>query len=172
MVYQDIFMKVLKNTVVSLSYTMRLNNSTGEVIEDMTEAHPFIFLFTEGALLPKFEKQIQDLQSGDQFEFVVSPEEAYGEYDDESVVRLPKTMFEVNGKFDYKGVKEGEWIPLKTEDGNLVEAEVLAIDDEFVEVDFNHELAGATLYFAGEVLGIRPASKQEISQGFSVEEEE
>lgn len=165
-------MKVTKNTVVSLSYIMRLDSNQGEIMEEVEPSDPFIFLFTEGSLLPRFEEEIAGLEPGEKFDFTVSPEEAYGEYQEESVVKLPKEIFTVNGKFDEAGVYEGAWVPLKTEDGQSVEAEVIEISKDHVTVDFNHELAGAVLNFQGEVLGVRMASKQEVDQGFSVEEEE
>lgn len=165
-------MKVTKNTVVSLTYEMRLENNEGELIENVKESNPFIFLFTQGALLPEFEKHVSGLEVGDKFDFTVTPEQAYGAYDEDSVVSLPKDMFYVNGKFDEEGVKIGEWIPLRTEEGDPLEAEVVAIGEDTVSVDFNHELAGETLHFNGEVLGVRMASKQEVEQGYSVEEEE
>lgn len=165
-------MKVTRNTVVSLSYVMRSDSNQGEIIEEVEPSDPFIFLFTEGSLLPRFEEEISGLEPGAKFDFTVSPAEAYGEYQEESVVKLPKEVFSVNGKFDEEGVYEGAWVPLKTEDGESVEAEVIEISKDEVTVDFNHELAGAVLNFQGEVLGVRMASKQEVDQGFSVEEEE
>jgi FKBP-type peptidyl-prolyl cis-trans isomerase SlyD len=165
-------MKVNKNTVVSLSYIMRLDDAEGEIMESIEDSNPFIFLFTEEALLPRFEKEIEGLEVGAKFDFTVSPEEAYGVYAEDSVVELPKEIFHIDGRFDEEGVKEGVWVPLTTEDGQSVEAEVTEVGTDTVTVDFNHELAGATLNFQGEVLAVRMASKQEVDQGFSTEEEE
>lgn len=165
-------MKISKNTVVSLSYTMRLDDNNGEIMEDVEASDPFIFLFTDESLLPRFEQEIDGLEVGATFDFTVKPEEAYGVYEEESVVKLPKDIFMIDGRFDAEGVKEGVWVPLSTEDGQSVEAEVIEVGSDTVTVDFNHELAGATLNFQGEVLGVRMASKQEIDQGFSIEEEE
>ena len=40
--------------------------------------------------------------------------------------------------------------------------EILSISPEAVKVDFNHPLAGESLYFKGEILGVRPATPEEL----------
>jgi FKBP-type peptidyl-prolyl cis-trans isomerase SlyD len=50
-------------------------------------------------------------------------------------------------------------------DGEPIVVWVTSIDNERVEVDVNHPLAGETLNFDVEVTGIRPASPQELEHG-------
>jgi FKBP-type peptidyl-prolyl cis-trans isomerase SlyD len=42
---------------------------------------------------------------------------------------------------------------------------VLAITNTYVEMDFNHPLAGTDLKFEGEIVGIREATKEELAHG-------
>jgi len=42
---------------------------------------------------------------------------------------------------------------------------VLSIHLDHVKMDFNHPLAGTDLHFVGEVLGVRPATKDELDHG-------
>ncbi|KAA6304119.1 FKBP-type peptidyl-prolyl cis-trans isomerase SlyD, partial [termite gut metagenome] len=42
----------------------------------------------------------------DTFEFTIPYAEAYGEYNDDHVIDLPKNMFEVDGRFDAEAISE------------------------------------------------------------------
>jgi FKBP-type peptidyl-prolyl cis-trans isomerase 2 len=52
-------MIIEKNVVVSLTYTLRKNESTGEVIEVCEAARPLEFVCESGSMLPGFEKNIK-----------------------------------------------------------------------------------------------------------------
>ena len=69
-------------------------------MEKATSKEPLRFVFGLGQMLESFEKQLVTLQPGDTFDFTIPSGEAYGEYDDDHVIELPKSTFLVNGKFD------------------------------------------------------------------------
>jgi FKBP-type peptidyl-prolyl cis-trans isomerase SlyD len=48
--------------------------------------------------------------------------------------------------------------------GQRMNGHVLEVSEEAVTMDFNHPLAGEDLYFSGKVLGVRPASDEELAQ--------
>ncbi len=56
-------------------------------------------------------------------------------------------------------------IVAEDEDGNAFPLWVTAVDDEQVLVDSNHPLAGETLHFEVEVVGIRDATSEEQAHG-------
>jgi FKBP-type peptidyl-prolyl cis-trans isomerase SlyD len=62
-------------------------------------------------------------------------------------------------------VKVGNVLPMTDSDGNQMRGSVQEITGEHVRMDFNHPLAGQDLHFAGEVLEIRDATKEELSHG-------
>ncbi|KAA6309365.1 FKBP-type peptidyl-prolyl cis-trans isomerase SlyD, partial [termite gut metagenome] len=82
-------------TVVYKLYTTE--NGERELIEEATEKHPFQFITSLGTTLDIFENQIKGLNKGDKFEFTIPCADAYGEYNEEHVINLPKNIFEVNG---------------------------------------------------------------------------
>jgi FKBP-type peptidyl-prolyl cis-trans isomerase SlyD len=92
------------------------------------------------------------------------PAEAYGEYDEENVVELPKKVFEVEGRFDDEFVCEGHTVPMMDSDGRQLLGSVLEVKDETVLMDFNHPLSGETLHFDGRVLDVHDATEQEIAE--------
>lgn len=164
-------MKISENKFVSLSYD--LNVGEGEEIELMEKAtpeNPLEFIYGTNSMIEAFEKNIIDLQEGDSFSFTIKPEDAYGEYDDERVVDLPKNIFEVDGKVDEKVVFEGNTIPMMDSDGNRMNGSVVEVKGDVITMDFNHPLAGETLNFSGKVLSVRDASAEEIAALFAPQE--
>ncbi len=51
-------------------------------------------------------------EPGAKFEFTIPSDEAYGEYNEEHVLDLPKNIFEIDGKFDTERIYAGNVVPL------------------------------------------------------------
>lgn len=156
---------VEKNRVVSLVYELRTESFDGEIIETVDESNPLVFLYGRGNLLPKFEEQIKGLKKGDTFNFNIPCEDAYGEIDEEAVIDLPISIFEVDGEIDEDLLQPGNVIPMQDEAGNRIDGMVLEVSDTHVTMDFNHPLAGADLYFTGKITDVREATEEEIIHG-------
>jgi FKBP-type peptidyl-prolyl cis-trans isomerase SlyD len=162
-------MSIEKNKVVSLSYTLRFDNAEGDIIEEIDNTDPEVVLIGNENLFEKFEENLLGLNIGDEFEFILDSEDAYGEYEEERIIDLPKENFMVDGQFDEEMVFEGAIIPMEDEENDIqAEAIVLEIDDENVKLDFNHPLAGETLHFKGSILEIREATAEEIENGDAI----
>lgn len=156
---------VEKNRVVSLVYELRTESFDGEIVETVDESNPLVFLYGRGNLLPKFEEQIKGLKKGDTFNFNIPCEDAYGEIDEEAVIDLPISIFEVDGEIDEDLLQPGNVIPMQDEAGNRIDGMVLEVSDTHVTMDFNHPLAGADLYFTGKITDVREATEEEIIHG-------
>jgi FKBP-type peptidyl-prolyl cis-trans isomerase SlyD len=148
-------MKIEKNSRVKLAYTLKYDNANGEIVETVTAENPLEATVGEEDLLEKFEEKIIGLKKGDTFEFTLSPEEAYGNYDEEGIISVPKAelMEDVKDE-DNVEIFEGMIVPIVTDDGEELEAVVLEIEDDIVTLDFNHPLAGETLYFSGKIVNV------------------
>jgi FKBP-type peptidyl-prolyl cis-trans isomerase SlyD len=158
-------MKVSKDKVVTLTYSLRLNDEYGELIQEVTTERPFVHLFGAGNLLPGFENNLDGLQPGDNFGFHLPYEEAYGNQSDEAILELEKSIFEIDGKIDEELVAVGKMLTMQDQNGNPLEGRILAIKDTKVIMDFNHPLAGENLYFTGEIIDVRESSKEEKDHG-------
>ena len=158
-------MKISDDKMVSLSYDLTVTNEEGEkeLMERATQQHPLSFIFGMGTMLEAFEKNIEGLNTGDKFSFVLSPEDAYGDYFDAHVLELPKKMFEVDGKFDTERVAEGQTLPMMDARGNRMMGSVLEVKEDVILMDFNHPLAGETLHFDGEVIDVHEPTEEEIA---------
>lgn len=155
-------MKVGEQTVVTLRYELREGDSQGELMEVMNAHYPFEFLFGNGNLLPAFEKMIYALSPGDQFEFVLNCEEAYGMPSEDNVVNIPKSAFLIDGTIPEGMLQINQQLTVKDDQGDTHTGRVLEYDDQFVRMDFNHFMAGKDLHFKGAVLSVRKATVDEI----------
>lgn len=157
-------MKISANKYVAVTYDLNVGEGEErELMEKATQEVPLKFIYGTGMMLPAFESALMGLEVGDQFDFKLAPEEAYGEYVEEHVLDLPKSMFEVDGKFDAEMVKEGNTIPMMDADGHRLNGSVLEVKEDVVIMDFNHPLAGETLHFQGEVIDVHDATAEEIA---------
>ena len=159
-------MIISEKTIVTLSYDLYVGDEN-ELMESATPEQPLVFCQGIGMMLPKFETQIAGLKAGDTFDFSISHEDAYGEYDDESLIDLPRAVFEINGKFDEEMIFEGNIVPLMDKDKNRINAQIVSVDDDTVSVDLNHPLAGENLHFVGKILTVRAATDDEIKKTFT-----
>lgn len=137
-----------------------------EVMVEQTESgKPFEFVSGLGFTLPEFDAHINNLNVGDTFDFVIPQDKAFGPYDESQVKHLPKDIFNgENGHFDSRTIYPGNVVPMVDEEGHQYEALVKEVNTNDIVVDFNHALAGVDLHFKGLVLGVHPASGQEITQ--------
>jgi FKBP-type peptidyl-prolyl cis-trans isomerase SlyD len=158
-------MIVSKNKVVSLTYELRLDNPVGEVVESLTEDSPLTFLYGSGGLLPKFEENIDGLEVGEDFKFNLAAEDAYGHVNENAIVKVPITAFEIEGKIDHNMLKIGNKIPMQDASGNKLTGIVQEVSTEQVTMDFNHPLAGNELFFSGKITEIREATDEELTHG-------
>jgi FKBP-type peptidyl-prolyl cis-trans isomerase SlyD len=157
-------MKISEEKMVSLTYDLTVDeDGQTELMERATKEQPLTFMFGMGMMLEAFERNVEGLSVGDKFSFTLSSEEAYGEYIEENVVELPKSIFEIDGKFDDESITEGQTLPMMDARGNRMMGSVLEIKEEVVVMDFNHPLAGETLHFDGEVIDVHEPSPEEIA---------
>ena len=158
-------METVENKYITLAYKLySIENGEKEFTEEAPAEHPFLFISGLGLTLEAFESQVKDLKKGDKIDFTIKAEEAYGEYDEEHVIDLPKNIFEIEGKFDSERVVEGAVIPLMTSEGQRINGSVVEVKDDVVVMDMNHPLAGCDLNFVGEVTENRPATNDELAE--------
>ena len=157
-------MKISKNKFVSVIYDLNVgDDNERELMESATEDRPLQFIYGTGTMLPAFEDNIKELEMGSEFQFSLSPGNAYGEFIEENVVELPKNIFEVNGKFDNEYIKEGITLPMMSSTGERMNGSVLEVKESVIVMDFNHPLAGETLHFSGKIIDVHEPTIEEIA---------
>ncbi len=160
-------MEIRENRIGILTYTIQVNNQEGEVLEEATIDQPRTMLFGTGRLLKSFDEKLLGLRSGDRFEFVLSPDECFGAYQEELVMDLPKTAFMINGQLKPEALEIGRTVPMVDSDGNPFDGKVISVHTDTVRMDFNHPLAGKHLFTRGAVLHVREATEEELNPSAS-----
>ncbi len=156
-------METAENKYITVAYELyTTEDAERELMEKATAEHPFQFISGLGTTLDAFESQIVSLNKGDKFEFTITSEDAYGEYSEEHVLDLPKSIFEIDGRFDNERIYAGNVVPLMDAEGHRLNGTVVEVQEDKVVIDMNHPLAGAALTFVGEVIENRPATNEEI----------
>ncbi|WP_129543418.1 peptidylprolyl isomerase [Serratia sp. 1D1416] len=150
-------MKVAKDLVVSLAYQVRTED--GVLVDESPVSAPLDYLHGHGSLIAGLEKALEGHEAGDRFDVNVGANDAYGNYDENLVQRVPKDVF--------MGVDElqvGMRFLADTDQGP-VPVEITEVDGDHVVVDGNHMLAGQNLNFNVEVVAIREATAEELAHG-------
>lgn len=151
------------NKAAVLAYKIQLDNSSGEVLEQVDIETPRTIIFGKGTLLPAFESGLKNLKAGEKFVFTIAPENAFGMYREDQIIELSKDNFMVDGMLREDLLVVGTVIPMTDENGQHFEGVVKTVTETAVEMDFNHPLAGKTLFVSGEVISIREATKEEMT---------
>lgn len=152
-------MGICENQVVSIRYELK-DVDSGEILDSNLHAAPLSFIVGKGHIIPGLEEQLKGLGEGDKKEIKVAAKDAYGEYDESAVQTLPKEQF--------AGLELSVGMTLygQGEHGQTVQVIVKHFDDENVDIDFNHPLAGKELLFDVEVTEVRDATADEILSGY------
>lgn len=154
-------MKIQPQHVVSLTYDLYVDQNGAEtLVESATQEQPLTFLYGAGQMLPRFEENLSDLSTGENYDFKLSAEDAYGQYDEEAVATLPMDMFQGQDMPEI-----GSTLPLQDNHGNRFQGQVVSIAEDGVIVDLNHPMAGQELHFKGSIINVRPATPEELSHG-------
>lgn len=149
---------ITKDCVVSMSY--RLTNAAGEELDRADRTEPFEYLHGHGQIVPGLEKALGGSLVGTKKQVVVTPEEGYGNVESDLRVEATRQQFP-------PGAELTVGMRFATDDGagNTVVFMVTAINGDQISLDGNHPLAGETLNFDIEILGIRAATAEELQHG-------
>jgi FKBP-type peptidyl-prolyl cis-trans isomerase SlyD len=150
-------MQVADNMAVSIHYT--LSNDEGDVIDSSVGDDALVYLHGKGNIISGLEQALYGKTVGDKFNVRIPAEDAYGEFMEDRIQVIPRSMFEgiddleVGMKF-HADVSSGPGV-----------VSIVAIDGDDITIDGNHPLAGMALTFDVEIVDIRPASSEEIAHG-------
>lgn len=150
---------VADGLVVSLAYVLRLDD--GEEIDSAEGDDPLVYLHGAGNIISGLEEALTGLKVGDARKVSVSPGDAYGDVDPDAYELVPYDAFP-------EDVDLEEGMGLRMVDnstGQQMEAYISELRDDGALLDMNHPLAGETLHFDVEIVGLRRATSDEIAHG-------
>jgi len=156
-------MSEVKHKVISLDYKLFRDTAEGEMIETTEGKEPLVFMSGVSQMIPEFEAQVINLNVGDTFSFGIKSENAYGTRTEDAIIELPQDMFKQDGKL-IEEIAVDNIVPLQDQQGQVVPAKVVSINEESVTMDVNHPLADQDLHFIGSVVEVREATTEEVEQ--------
>lgn len=139
-------MGVQKGDTVTIHYRGRFDN--GEEFDNSFSRDPVVFTVGNGQVVEAIEAGVEGLEPGQSRTIKVTPEDGFGQRRDELVRSVPKAML------GEQVVAPGEAVEIQTDEGEVLIAEVTAVDDTSVTFDLNHPLAGRDIEFEVELLAI------------------
>lgn len=150
-------MTIQDNKVVSIEYTLK--NSEGQTLDSSVGHDPLDYLHGFGNIIEGLESALAGKSVGDKLSVEISPENGYGERDEEFIEEVEKAAFS-----EVEELKEGMELYAE-EEGQIQVITVVKIDGDMVTIDRNHPLAGQTLFFDVEVKAMRDATETELEHG-------
>jgi len=147
------------NARVVLEYTLK--DEKGVVLDssDAEDGEPIVYVHGYGMLVPGLESALMGLEVGSVKDVTVSPDEGFGDRDDELVLEIDRGDFP-----DPKKVAIGDEVVAESPDGDEVPMRVVEVKTDTVVVDANHPLAGVTLRYSVVVKEVAQASDEEIAE--------
>jgi len=136
---------VSNGKVISLEYTLKLED--GQVVDTNVGQDPLTYTQGANQIIRGVEAAVEGMEIGQAKQAVVSPQEGYGDPDPDAFHEIPKDKVPQEAKV-------GTQLHGKDASGREIRPIVSAIKDDTVLLDFNHPLAGKTLYFDLKVLNI------------------
>ena len=150
-------LKVDDGHVVSMDYVLQVD---GKVVDSSEAGTPLQFIQGMGHIIPGLEHELYDMKIGENKKVVVLPKDGYGEVDPEAFMDVPRDSFPTDVPLE-----KGTELELREQSGHPMLARIDTISDESIRLNMNHPLAGKELHFDVKIVGLRPATEEEVSHG-------
>ncbi len=136
-----------EDTRVTLHFSLAL--ADGSVVDSSYDAKPAVFEFGDGQLPDGFQSYLIGMQAGQEGEWQVPPEKAFGMPNPNNVQEFKRSVFSPDME-----LAEGLVVSFADASKSELPGVIKGFDDQQVIVDFNHPLAGETLTFKAKILEI------------------
>lgn len=131
---------------VTLHFSLKLDD--GSEVDSNFDGEPATFIVGDGNLLPGFEQALFGLKAGDEAEIEIPPEGAFGQRNPANIQTVRRDTFSPD-----MTLEEGLVVSFDNGSGELPGV-IREIGEDDVEVDFNHPLAGQTVFFHVKILEV------------------
>ncbi len=131
---------VSEGTRVFLNFSVSLED--GSEVDTNFGGDAVNFVIGDGSLLPGFERLLFGMSPGERQMFVVPPERAFGQPNDNNVQYLPRKQFAQD-----MDMVVGLVFSFADASGSELPGMIIAFSEDEVTVDFNHPLSGRTILF-------------------------
>jgi FKBP-type peptidyl-prolyl cis-trans isomerase SlpA len=138
---------VKADSLITLHYRL----ATADDIEIVSTfgATPATLQLGSGELAPPLEACLNGLAVGGRHVFTLEPDQAFGPHNPQLLQRLPLKELPAGGTIELQALVE-----FAAPGGGMFTGMVRELDADSALIDFNHPLAGKTIRFEVEVVGI------------------
>ncbi|MBE8215431.1 MAG: peptidylprolyl isomerase [Endozoicomonadaceae bacterium] len=147
-----------KGDQVLLHFSLSCDQSNESCVDSTFEGEPVELMIGSGQMPARFEKLMQNVLVNQEKTFTLSPEQGFGEKQENNIKRLSMALFKS------VDLKIGLVVAFDTANHEEILGVVQNISDTIVTVDFNHPLAGRILYFKVFILKIRPGNRNALPE--------
>ncbi len=140
--------QVKEQDTVVVHYTGKL--SDGEVFDSSEGREPLEFTMGQGQLIPGFESAVMGMAVAESKTFEIPSAEAYGEVREDLRFEVPRN--EIPAEIQ---PETGMRLNMSTQDGRQMPVTVTGVNEQVVNLDANHPLAGKDLTFEVRVVEIK-----------------
>jgi len=138
---------ITEGSNVSVEYTLTLQDEG--VIDTNKDGQPLTFVYGAKQIIPGLEKAMTGMKIGESKNVTVQPEDGYGPVLEEAIIEVGKDQLPADAW------QIGAHIQGQSPEGQVVRGQVKQLQDDMATIDFNHPLAGKTLFFEVKVLDIQ-----------------
>ena len=138
---------ISEGKVISMEYTLTLEDK--QVIDTNVGKDPLTFTQGSHQIIPGLETALEGMKAGETKQVSVDPEHAYGKVNPQAIQEVPID------KIPPQGRKVGMQLRGEDDQGRVHISRVKEVKEQVVVLDFNHPLAGKTLYFDVKILDIQ-----------------
>lgn len=131
---------ILPDSTVDIKFSLCLMDGT--VVDQTEDDETLQFTLGDGTLFEGLERWLVGLEEGEQKQFTLFPEDAFGNPDPDNLVVMTRDQFP-----DEMELIRGLVIGFNGEAGEEVPGTIVAVEGDAITVDFNHPLAGQVLLF-------------------------
>ena len=139
--------QITQGSQVTLHFA--LATSDGTEITSTFDDEPTTLTLGDGSLTETLEKTLLGLSVGEKQSMLLESDDAFGPRDEEKTQQIPLASFPED-----MAVEPDLVISFTTPAGGEVAGIVRSIEDEQVNVDFNHPLAGHDVVFTVQILAV------------------
>ena len=128
--------------------------SDGTIFDSSLEREPIEFILGQDTVIPGFEQAVIGMEVGESKDVSIPPEEGFGEYSEDLVVNIEKTILppDINPELGMQLEVSPEEVSSEEETPRVFT--IADIAEDSITLDGNHPLAGAEIAFKIELLEI------------------
>lgn len=148
-------MKIEKDKWACIHYTLK--DADGVELDSSIGKEPLGYLHGNGYLISGLEAELEGKEPGAKFTAVIPAKDAYGEYDEQLKIDVPRDNFDTDQE-----ISVGMMFQVMTPGGPSI-VRVVEVGTDKIKIDANHELAGKELHFDVEVVEVREPTEEDLA---------